>query len=211
MQQNFLLKKENLPNFLRALGKDFNVFVPSINGNGASAFLPYDGQGLFLKGQTDYSFKKILHPPLEKEFSFRKKSSSFELSHHLERGRIALFGIRACDTNAIRAFDKLYLEYYAPDPFYKALRDHALLIAIECGKACPNGFCKSLGTDKPVGHDLLFIEKEKSFFVEAASDKGRQLLEKHRGFFNQTKFAKPMPKINLQTGKKVLSRFHVFR
>jgi ferredoxin len=196
VQQNFLLKKENLHGFLGALSKQMRVFVPSTNENGASCFLPYAGQELYLDGQTLYSPKKALTPPLEKEFSFRKKPSSFVVRHFLEKERQLLFGVRPCDCHAIKAFDLLFLKYFTPDPFYKARRDNTLLIAIQCRRPCRNGFCTSLGTNNPIGHDLLLVEKERSFFVEAASARGRELLGHYRGFFNKTAFVKPEAKFN---------------
>lgn len=191
MGQNFLLKKEMLHQFLAALSKDMTVFTPCLNENKESTFLPYEEQELYLDTQTQYPAKKILFPSLEKEFFFRKKSSSFEISAQTNKERILIFGIRPCDTHAIKAFDRLYLDASPSDSLYKSFRENTMLVALQCGKQCDNGFCQSLGTDKPVGHDILLVEKEKSFFVEAASEKGRQLLGKYREFFNQTNFIKP--------------------
>jgi sulfhydrogenase subunit beta (sulfur reductase) len=194
MEQNFLLKKEKMHGFLAELSKEMRVFVPCKNENGASCFLPYAGQELFLEGQTLYAPTKALHPPLEKEFAFRKESFGVGVEHFLSRGRQLLFAVRPCDTHAIKAFDKLYLEYFTPDPFYRAIREHTIIVALQCRKACENGFCQSLGTDKPAGHDLLLAEKEKSFVVKAASEKGKELLQKYRRFFNRTSFKIPEAK-----------------
>ena len=193
MQQNFLLKKENLSGFLSALSKEAEVFVPSLNENNASCFLPYKNQELFLSERTSFSPKKILSPALEKEFIFRKKSSSFEIEHLLDNKKRVFFGVRPCDTHAIKALDKLYLEYFTEDKWYKAIREDLTIIALQCSKSCENGFCQSMGTDNPTGHDLLLAEKEKSFFVEVASERGQQIVQKYRDFFNQTNFTKPEP------------------
>ena len=201
MQQKFLLKKEKLDAFLTALSKEAKVFVPALNENNASCFLPFKNQELFLTERTFFSPKKILSPPLEKEFIFRKKSSSFKIEHLLDSNKRVFFGVRSCDTHAIKALDKLYLEYFTEDKWYKAIREDLTIIALQCSKSCDNGFCKSMETDKPVGHDLLFAEKEKSFFVEVASERGQQIVQKYRDFFNQTNFTKPKPK--LKFGKKL--------
>tara|TARA_Y100000310_G_scaffold341358_1_gene440250 strand:- start:57 stop:1058 length:1002 start_codon:yes stop_codon:yes gene_type:complete len=201
MQENYLLKKSTVPELLGSLGKQTEVFVPCVNENNATDFLPYTGQELFLDSQTYYSPKKILSPPLEKEFAFRKKSSSFKISHFLDRGSKIIFGVRPCDTHAIDRFDKLYLEYFTEDPFYKSLRENTLVIALQCRSSCENGFCQSMGTDKPVGHDILLIEKEKSFFVEVVSEKGKKFVEEHRDFFNRTKFVKP--EVKFECNKKL--------
>ena len=216
MKQTFLLKKENLDSFLKAVGKEMEVFVPCLNENKESCFLPYSGQELFLSERTLYSIKKVISPPLEKEFVFRKKSSSFEVEHCLDKKKRMFFAVRSCDTHAIDALDRLYLEYFTEDPFYKAIRDDTLIIALQCSKACENGFCQSMGTDSPINHDLLIAEKEKSFFVEVVSEKGEALVKKYRKFFNQTKFARPKPsfkcekKLNTKNLKEILDKnfFH---
>lgn len=49
----------------------------------------------------------------------------------------ALFGLRACDLAAITYQDA----FFAGDPWYEARRAAALLIGIDCVRACPGGFC----------------------------------------------------------------------
>jgi len=193
MRQNFLLKKEKIHELLSAISKEMKVFVPCKNENNASCFQSYSGQELFLEKKTYFSVKKTLSPALEKEFFFRKKSSSVDIEHFLNKEQRMLFAVRACDTHAIKALDALYLDYFTEDPFYKALRENTLIVALQCSVPCSNGFCQSLGTDKPIGHDILLVEKENSFFVEPVSEKGKALVEKFREFFNTTSFAKPVP------------------
>ncbi len=191
MEENFLLKKENLQPLFEAASKEREIFVPCLNENGVSTFLPYNKQALWIGGKTTHSPKKILRPPLEKEFFFRKKSSSFEVEHLLDKEKRLLFGVRPCDTHAIKAFDKLYLEYFTKDEFYAARRNDTLIFAMQCSEACENGFCQSMKTDKPTGHDILLVEKNEGFFVEIASPGGKEFVEKFRDFFNRTKFTKP--------------------
>ncbi len=204
IQEKFVLKKENLHAFLEALSKDMEVFVPCHNENGATTFLPYNGQEIYTAAQTFYSPKQALNKPSEKEFFFGKKSSSVEVERVKQNGGKMIFGIRPCDTHAVKAFDKLYLEYGEVDPFYREKRDSTLLAALVCTEPCSNGFCHSMGTQEPTGHDLLMVEKADSFYIEAASSKGEELIKKHRGLLNITKFQKP--ELNFECKKKLDTR-----
>jgi len=190
---SYAIKKESLPEFLGSLKKNFEVIVPAKNASGASCFQEYEGQELFLGARTDFSPKKYFKPPKEKIFSFRKKSPSYDIAEEIDETKRVIFGVRPCDTHALDTLDKLFLKFFGEDPFYATRRKNTVIIALQCAKACENGFCASLGTSKPEGHDLLFIERGQDFFVRPETAQGKALLDKK--FFRPTSDAEPSTRI----------------
>jgi ferredoxin len=94
-------------------------------------------------------------------------------------GRAALLGVRGCDLAAIRVQDRVFLGGAHPDPHYRSRRENAFIVAINCARATSTCFCPSMGTGPQAGpgHDLSLTElTEGGFYVEAASDRGADVL-----------------------------------
>ncbi len=193
---NFTLSKEQLIPFLNSLKKKMQVIVPVRNELGATCFSELDDsaeQEIFLDARTDFSPKNFFLPAAEKMFRFGKSNFSYKISQLSEKKPAVIFGIRPCDTHALHALDELFIGSLGPDQYYSERRKNALLIALQCTKECDSGFCTSMGTSQATGHDLLFIERGSDFFVTAASERGKRLLDSK--FFKQTKDAAPSPRI----------------
>jgi len=197
---NYVIKKDSLPSFLESLKKDFRVFAPAKNDSGATCFQEYHGQSLCLETRTHFSPKLLFRPYKEKIFSFRKKNSSYDVRPVFDKSKKLVFGVRPCFTHGLNALDELFLRYYGDDQFYSARRKNTVLIALQCNKACENGFCESMGTSQAVGHDLLFFERGQDFFVKPETKAGKELLDKR--FFRHTNDGIPSPKINCGTSLK---------
>lgn len=194
---NYLIKKEDVPKFLELLKKKFDkVIVPAKNETGATCFQPYSNQELFFEARTDFSAKEFFRPAKEKIFSFRKKSSSFEIKSEQDTTKKVLFGIRPCGTHALNTLDELFINFFGEDQFYTNKRKNTVIIAFRCNKACENGFCTSMGTSKAIGHDLLFIERGHDFFVRAETEQGTCLLDPM--LFKHTSDAEPSSKIECE-------------
>ena len=187
------IKKESLPEFLESLKKNFEVIVPAKNASGASCFQEYEGQELFLSARTDFSPKKYFRPPNEKTFSFTKETSSYDIAEETDKTKRVIFGVRPCDTHALDALDELFIKFLGEDGFYSERRKNTVIIALQCPEACKTGFCTSLGTSKPIGHDLLFIERGQDFFARPETGQGKALLDKK--FFRSTSDAEPSTRI----------------
>ncbi len=191
---DYILKKEDLSKFLELLKKKFDkVIVPVKNETGASCFQPYSGQELFLDTRTDFSAKEAFRPAKEKIFSFKKKSSSFNVESVQDNTKKVLFGVRPCGTHALNTLDELFIKFFGEDQFYSSRRKNTIIIALQCNKACENGFCTSMGTSQAIGHDLLFIERGSDFFVRTETEQGAALLDSK--LFKHCSDAEPSSKI----------------
>ncbi len=210
---NYTISKRDLPQFLSSLKKQFRVIVPSLGETGSPRFEEYNGQEIFLKGITAFSPKRFFRPEREKIFSFEKKGNSYRVEPVFDDEKRLIFGIRPCDTHALKVLDELFIRYYGDDQFYSIRRRNAVLIALQCTEACENGFCTSMGTSQAIGHDLLFIPRGNQFFVKAVTEMGQSLI--NGKFFKESKDSEPSAKIEcakqLDTkdlGKNLYSNFN---
>ncbi len=144
---------------------------------------PSDGAALFDWTVGPASPKGALHPATVPLLDARRKGPALELMERAPQPvRLAFFGLRACDLAAIAVQDRVLLGGTVTDPVYRARREGALLIAVQCGRAGRTCFCASLGTGPEVrsGHDLVLTELLEDgrhvFVAGAGSERGAELL-----------------------------------
>ncbi|MEM0265909.1 MAG: 4Fe-4S dicluster domain-containing protein [Archaeoglobaceae archaeon] len=98
----------------------------------------------------------------------------------IDKKKIAVVGIRACDAKAIKLLDKHFLEGFV-DPYYKARREELLTIAIACDNASINCFCQSFGINprKPEA-DVVVSNIDGKVFVSANSEAGKAFVREFK-------------------------------
>ena len=71
--------------------------------------------------------------------------------------KLALFGIHACDLEALHRLDRVLVGDRFPDPHYQARRRDALIVAFNCIEALETCFCASMETGPAVraGCDIV--------------------------------------------------------
>jgi len=125
------------------------------------------------------SWKKYLYPPRLSLFAVNRVNGTFEIKPNSQAPpKYAFVGVRACDLHAIGIQDHIFLGSTYQDPHYKARRQSAFILAVNCtepGGAC---FCASMRTGPKVdtGFDLALTELEDIFLLEVGSEMGRQVL-----------------------------------
>ena len=65
----------------------------------------------------------------------------------------AIVLLRACDFNALKRLDYIYLENGPEDYYYKHLREHTKFVVMGCEKSFDDCFCVSMGTNTAEGFD----------------------------------------------------------
>ncbi|HUO97324.1 MAG TPA: 4Fe-4S dicluster domain-containing protein [Rhizomicrobium sp.] len=139
-------------------------------------------EALFGYAVGPHSWKKFLHPPIQ---SLWKAARSGKLTVHVEGApsvpeKFALFGVRACELHAIAIQDKVFLHGPHGDPHYRARRENAFIVAVNCSKAGGTCFCVSMNTGPRVGSgfDIAITElaDRGRFVVEAGTERGREVL-----------------------------------
>jgi sulfhydrogenase subunit beta (sulfur reductase) len=140
-----------------------------------------DDAALFGYVVGPHSWKKFLFPPRTRLWQAERSPQGFALKPEpVDDAPYAFLGVRACELQAIAIQDKVFLE---TDPLYRAHRERAFLVAVNCGQAGGTCFCVSMKTGPRAagGFDLglteILEDGRHVFVVEAGSERGRAVLE----------------------------------
>ena len=119
--------------------------------------------------------KKYLMPPRETLFGFSTAQNRIE-EPKIEAVPRVLFGLHACDINAINRLDEVFLDSEFPDPYYAAQRAATLIVGISCmpDEHC---FCTLWGTDEANrGYDLFLHDIGDRYLVNILSVQAAETL-----------------------------------
>jgi len=145
---------------------------------------------LFSFSLSPQSWKKYLHPPESTLWKIHKKDNSFNIeTPKIEKNKMAFWGIRPCDFEAIKIYDGVFLRDNKTNLKYKSIRDNLFIFAINCTVNHNTCFCSSMnsGPDIKDGFDLavteIFIENDENntshhFILNADTQKGQNIVDK---------------------------------
>jgi len=129
------------------------------------------------------SWKKFLHPPRLKLWSAKRGEDGFTVAQEAEpTEKLAFIGVRSCEIAAIAVQDRVFLQGAYVDPHYRARREGAFIVAVNCGEAGGTCFCVSMKTgpraDKGFDISLTEIAVDGAFayLTEAGSPAGAEVL-----------------------------------
>jgi ferredoxin len=125
-----------------------------------------------------YTWKKYLYPPKLTLFRTTQSGQGFEFTGEQEAPQYAFIGARACELAAIAIQDRIFLEGPYQDPHYKARRQRAFILAVNCTDPAATCFCHSMGTGPAAtsGFDLALTELDEDFLITVGSDAGAEML-----------------------------------
>ncbi len=92
-------------------------------------------------------------------------------------GPCILFGLHACDINALNKLDKVLMGGIYPVPYYAAKRKNMFIIGIDC---MPQSFCfcRSMGAHTALhGFDMFLTDMGDRYFAEILSDTAYNFLK----------------------------------
>lgn len=122
--------------------------------------------------------KTFLFPPRE------DLGDTFAAEPGPEPKPVAVVGATACDLRALKLLDDVFLGGEFRDPYYEKRRQNLLLVSMDCTEPLDVCFCtffrKPPFPEPQDGHDLNLSPLaggEQGYLVEAASAKGRSLLD----------------------------------
>ena len=143
-----------------------------------------DDDALFGYAMGPHSWKRYLHPPRLRLWRAQREGDAIRLESDAPPSeRLAFIGVRACELRAIAIQDRVLLGGEYVDPNYRARREGAFIVAVNCGKAGGTCFCVSMNAGPKVsqGFDLALTELtgggEPAFLVEAGSKSGRETID----------------------------------
>lgn len=127
-----------------------------------------------------HSWKRYLFPPLATVAVADRTENGWELRSPTEpTPKMAFLGVRACELAAIGIQDRVFQGGAYVDPIYRARRDQAFIVAVNCTMAGANCFCTSMNTGPRClsGFDLALTEVADGFVVEIGTASGRDLIQ----------------------------------
>ena len=130
-----------------------------------------------------HSWKKFLYPPVLSLWKANlQKGEVVVAPEAAEAPKYALIGVRSCELHAIAIQDKIFLQGEYTDPVYKARREKAFIVAVNCVTTGGTCFCVSMktGPKATCGFDLALtevIDGQRHYFVaESGSVLGAEVL-----------------------------------
>lgn len=182
------LDRQKVPQWLESLRKEFEVIAP-VRMHGEVVFMSLSGAN---QVALDYQNtlvppKEFFLPPTETMFSFTTNKEGFNIIlPEGEEKRRVIFGVRPCDVNALLVLDKVFSGDQR-DEYYLQKREKTTLVALGCSQPAVTCFCGSVGAGPSLSDnfDVLLTELDGSYFVEVASEKGRELVNKAPGLFRE--------------------------
>lgn len=126
-----------------------------------------------------HSWKRYLFPPLATVSVSDRTAAGWQMTSPADPSpKYAFLGVRACELAAMKIQDRVFIEGAYVDPIYRARREQAFVIAVNCTMAGTNCFCTSMKTGPRcrTGFDLALTELPDGFLIEVGSDSGSEIL-----------------------------------
>ncbi len=179
-----VIKKNELPNVLKALKKNYRVVVP-VKEKGFYRFEPLRNEE---KVDLDFtntrlSPKTLLFPQSERMFNYSLDETS-EDAHILKESQkdyspTAVVGIRPCDAKALRLVKVNFDNPEFKDPWWAKRLESMTIVGLGCNEPCSTCFCTSVncGPFNEEGLDVLLFDLGESYLARAITEKGEQVLK----------------------------------
>jgi ferredoxin len=108
-----------------------------------------------------HAWKKFLFPSSARLWQAQRGKGPFQiLSEKPKPSRLAFLGVRACELEALKIQDQVFLGGQFADPLYKSRREDVFVVAVNCSQAGGTCFCDSMETGPKAksGYDLALTE-----------------------------------------------------
>ncbi len=176
----YKIAKTKLSALFRKIAEDKEVFLP-IKNSAQTNFGLYTEDCAFdldtLK--TVKSPKDVFFPQSENLYTCKTENKKIEIKpEELKNRDFVVFGIRGCDLKGIEVLDKVFLADPV-DSFYKARRDHGIIVSLACGEPEESCFCTTFGIDPSNPEalaDAVAWNVGDALYIKAVTEKGEKLL-----------------------------------
>ena len=167
----YILTPEEFGNSIQKLQESYRIFAP-VKKPGEGRFFDTDvvrydyvhsAEEMELQEKSDYPFREILTPLSETLFYFVEDECR---SKEVEKEEVIVL-LRACDLNAVKRLDDMYLHNGAEeDWFYAQKREHVHFALIGCPESFENCFCVSMGSNKADNYVFSVDEADGEYRID---------------------------------------------
>ncbi|MBF0131775.1 MAG: 4Fe-4S dicluster domain-containing protein [Magnetococcales bacterium] len=179
----FLLRRDELPNWIKHLARESQVYFPQRAGRSGFRFKQVREGSLI---QLEH-YRPTIVPPGKKlfpaeEILFRYQTMGDEIpvvTPVLDASKQILAGVRPCDLKGIDLMDRVHGEG-VPNPHYLSRRTHTTIIACDCLYPCDDAcFCDAVGSlGWRKNADVFLTALDDEILVESFSERGRTLVQR---------------------------------
>ena len=110
----------------------------------------YKFEDMEFEKKSNFSPKEIMLPINQVLFYFTEDEFR-ETSSEYKNKKVLIF-LRACDLNAVKRIDQIYLNNGPEDIFYKRIRERTKFVLVGCRKSFRNCFCVSMDSNIADGY-----------------------------------------------------------
>ncbi|MEW6623120.1 MAG: 4Fe-4S dicluster domain-containing protein [Bacillota bacterium] len=187
---------KRLADILQEWSKGFKVVAPlKIDDN--IRFKEWkEGSEVILNENSNIPPKEIFFPQTEEMYEYSIDKENVEIKEQVPtQEEFIVFGISPCDLKSLEMLDDLFLTKGFVDPYYKAKRDAAIIVAYLCDKPCRTCFCASMGINyqEAKGADIVIFKDGEELAFAAQSPKGEQLLGQVSPLLEEKELKLPAP------------------
>ena len=180
------LSSPQLVNWLNELAASYRLVAPVRDEEGVVMFKPVTGAEQVNIDYTNsvVSPKAEFFPQTEKLFNFDTAGDEIKLTPAEPAPATVIFGVRPCDLRGVHLLDPVFRGKFQ-DQEYTARRQSNILIGLGCQQVRSTCFCRSFEVN-PVegeGSDIMLTRAGDSFYAEALTPRGEELVAKCQGFF----------------------------
>ena len=174
------ISKGNLIDLVALMAENQQVYLP-VKANGETNYARYTaGAEVDIDTlKTVKSAKEVFFPQSETLYTVVTEDKKYKITQQeLQKEEFVLFGVRPCDVKGIEVLDRVFLTDPV-DTFYKARRDHGVIVSFACSEPEESCFCKVFGIDcAEPNADVACWVKDGEIFWKALTAKGEALTEK---------------------------------
>lgn len=180
------LKKERIGDYLKALSKKAELYIPQKGENAFNFKKYFDGSLPFFNAPTVLPPKHVIYPHSETlfKFSFKKEEGNggrfgIEIQEIEDLKKRIIFGARPCDIKGFTVIDRVFITTDTPDVYYARRRENTCIATIGCNKPSSGCFCVALksGPFDEEGSDAFITELNSGFLIEVRTEKGKVLFD----------------------------------
>ncbi len=186
----YKIAKENLSALFGKIAETKEVFLPIKNASQTNFGLWTEGSEVDLNTlKTVKSPKDVFFPQSENLYKCITDNKDIKIEPEALKDRdFVVFGVKGCDLKGIEVLDKVFLAEPV-DTFYKARRDHGIIVALACGEPEESCFCTVFGVtpENPAGiADVTAWNIDGSIYMTPLTSKGEEFVESVKDMLETT-------------------------
>jgi heterodisulfide reductase subunit C len=179
------MSKSNMTALFRLINESQELFAPIKKANQVNFGLWDDDAEVDIDTlKSVKSPKDVFFPQSETLYTCVKDGKKISIKpEDLASRDFVVFGMKPCDVQAVAVLDRVFL-VDPVDTFYKARREHGIIVSLACNEPSESCFCKAFGIDctEPNADVATWVVGD-TLYWNAITEKGEKLTESVKSLF----------------------------